>query len=40
MFINSGDTTSYIRSDISFPNEQYLVKVVTEIGNIAVYSGD
>jgi hypothetical protein len=38
IFINSGDTTSYIRSDISLPSKPYTVKVVTERGNIAIYS--
>ena len=37
-FINSGDTTSYTRSDISLPNEPYTVKVVTERGNTAVFA--
>jgi len=37
-FINSGDTTSYIRNDISLPNEPYIVKVVTERGNTAVFT--
>ena len=38
IFVNSGDTISYIRNDISLPNEPYTVKVVTERGNIAIYS--
>lgn len=38
MFINSGETTSYVRGDISLPNRPYVVKVATERGNIAVYS--
>ena len=40
VFINSADTISYIRSDISEPNKPYTVKVVTERGNIAVFSAD
>jgi len=36
IFINSGDTISYIRNDISLPNKPYTVKVVTERGNTAV----
>ncbi|MFQ5999949.1 MAG: hypothetical protein ACE5J6_04145 [Candidatus Bathyarchaeia archaeon] len=39
VFINSAETTTYLRADISLPNGQYTVKVVTERGNIAVYSG-
>ena len=38
IFINTGDTESYIRSDISLPNKPYIVKVVTERGNIAIHS--
>ncbi len=36
IFINSGDSVSYIRGDISLQNTSYMVKVVTERGNIAV----
>lgn len=39
IFINSGDTESYIRSDITLPNKPYTVKVVTERGNTAVFTG-
>lgn len=38
VFINSGDTTSSIRSDITLPNGSYTVRVITERGNIAVHS--
>jgi hypothetical protein len=38
LFINSGDATSYFRGDIRLPNRPYTIKVVTERGNIAVYS--
>jgi hypothetical protein len=38
VFINSGETTIYVRGDISLPNKPYTVKVVTERGNIAVHS--
>lgn len=38
IFVNTGDTKSYIRSDISLPDEPYIVKVVTERGNIAIHS--
>lgn len=38
VFVNSGETAPYIRADISMPDGQYMVKVVTERGNIAVYS--
>jgi len=39
IFINSGETFSYLRADIRLPDGPYVVKVVTERGNIAVYSG-
>jgi len=38
IFINSGEKTSYIHSNISLPGKPYLVKVVTERGNIATHS--
>jgi len=39
IFVNSADTATYLRADISLPAGQFTVKVVTERGNIAVYSG-
>ena len=39
VFVNCGDTLSYSRMDIILPTGQYMVKVVTERGNVAVYSG-
>ena len=39
-YINSGDTVSYIREDIDLPNEPYIIRFVTERGNIAVYSAN
>ncbi|MDH5636742.1 MAG: hypothetical protein OEY47_08795 [Candidatus Bathyarchaeota archaeon] len=39
VFVNSAETTTYLRADISLPDDQYTVKVVTERGNIAVCSG-
>ena len=36
-FINSGDTSSLSISSNTIPNNYYMVKVVTERGNIAVY---
>ncbi len=39
VFVNSAETTIYLRADISLPTGQYTVKVVTERGNTAVYSG-
>ena len=38
LFINSGDTLSYVRSNINIPNKPYTVKIVTERGNTAIYS--
>ena len=39
VFVNSADTKDYLRDDISLPTSNYTVKVVTERGNTAVYSG-
>jgi hypothetical protein len=39
VFINSAETKNYLREDISLPTGSYTVKVVTERGNTAVYSG-
>jgi len=39
VFVNSGETLSYSRMDIILPSGQYTVKVVTERGHVAVYSG-
>ena len=38
IFINSGETIPYIPNHISLPNKPYTVKVVTERGNIAVFT--
>ncbi len=38
IFLNSGKILSYSRADISLPSGQYVVKIVTERGNAAVYS--
>lgn len=38
IFVNSAETFSYIRADISLPSGQYFVKVITERGNTAIYS--
>jgi len=39
VFVNSAETKNYLRDDISLPTGSYTVKVVTERGNTAVYSG-
>ena len=38
VFVNSGETLSYSRFDIYSPAGQYMVKVVTERGNMDIYS--
>lgn len=38
VFINSGDTSAYARGDINLPEGQCTVKVVSDRGNIEVYS--
>jgi len=40
LFINSGEEKTYIRADITLPEEKCLVKIVTERGNIAVFPID
>lgn len=39
VFVNSAETKTYLREDIPLPTGSYTVKVVTERGNMAVYSG-
>ena len=39
VIMNSGETLPYLRADISLPSGSYTVKVVTERGNLAIYSG-
>jgi hypothetical protein len=38
IFVNSGETFSCIRADISLPSGEYFIKVITERGNTAIYS--
>ncbi len=38
IFIKSGDTLTHILGDMRLPNEPYLIKIVTDRGNFAVYS--
>ncbi len=40
IFVNAGETLTYYSSQIGFPEKPYIVKVVTERGNIAVYPVD
>jgi hypothetical protein len=37
IYINSGDTISYSRADVNLPEKPYIVKIVTERGNIAIH---
>ena len=39
VLVNSAETKTYLRYDLSLPTGGYTVKVVTERGNTAVYSG-
>ena len=39
VFVNAAQTKTYLREDITLPAGNYTVKVVTERGNMAVYSG-
>lgn len=38
VFINSGEPASYLRADISLPENDFIARVVTERGNAAVFS--
>ncbi|MEM3377350.1 MAG: hypothetical protein QW674_00180 [Candidatus Bathyarchaeia archaeon] len=40
LFLNSGEATTYLRTDITITQDTYLVKVITERGNVAVFSVD
>jgi len=39
VFVNSGETFSYQRVDVSLLSGQYSVRVITERGNTAIYTG-
>ena len=38
LFLNPGESVTYIRMDIEFPKGAFIAKVVTERGNVAVFS--
>ena len=38
LFLNSGESITYIREDIEFPKNDFVAKVITERGNIAIFS--
>jgi Na+-transporting NADH:ubiquinone oxidoreductase subunit NqrC len=38
--LNSGESATYPRADIPFPKETFVAKVITERGNVAVFSKD
>jgi hypothetical protein len=38
LFLNSGESETYNRTDITVPQDAFLAKVVTERGNMAVFS--
>jgi hypothetical protein len=38
VFVNSGENATYVRADIRLPTENFIVKVVTERGNVAVFT--
>jgi hypothetical protein len=40
LFMNSGEYATYVRADIRLPQDVFIAKVVTERGNIAVFSKD
>jgi hypothetical protein len=39
VFVNSGETFSYQRVDVSLPRGKYTVRAVTDRGNTAIYAG-
>jgi hypothetical protein len=38
LFLNSGESLAYVNSDINLPQHTFIAKVITERGNIAVFS--
>jgi Na+-transporting NADH:ubiquinone oxidoreductase subunit NqrC len=40
LFLNSGESVTYIRADIKFPKDAFVAKVITGRGNVAVFSED
>jgi len=40
VFLNSGERLNYTRTDVVLPASPYFVKVITERGNVAVYSAN
>jgi nitrogen fixation-related uncharacterized protein len=40
LFLNSGESATYSREDIEFPKDAFVAKVITERGNVAVFSED
>lgn len=38
IFINSGENSMYTRTDIALPSGSFIIKIVTERGNIAILS--
>ena len=40
LFMNAGEKMNYMRADISLPEDNFIAKIVTERGNIAVFSAD
>ena len=38
LFLNSGESITYDRTDIEFPKDAFVAKVITERGNVAVFS--
>jgi hypothetical protein len=38
IFINSGENSTYTRMDINLPSEDFLIKMITERGNMAILS--
>jgi hypothetical protein len=39
VYLNSGEDVVFHRNDISIPTGQYKVRIVTDKGNLATFSG-
>jgi hypothetical protein len=38
LLLNAGESVAYIRNDIEYPKKDFIIKIITERGNVAVFS--
>jgi hypothetical protein len=38
LLLNAGESVAYIRNDIEYPKKDFVIKIITERGNVAVFS--